>query len=171
MFFKLKERNAKIAYQIPDLDHKAAYIMGLMHDIGKRRSEEDGKSFHGLTGYYHMKSMGFDDAATICLTHTFIAHPIDASNYFYNPEFLTTANKLLKGYQYNDYDRLIQLCDWLNKGGIAHTLEQRAQEIVGCYPINSAKVLKTYHGAKAIKSYFDYKINQDIYHLLNIREK
>lgn len=165
------EMAEKIASKLPELDSKAAYIMGLMHDIGKRWSEEDGKSFHGLSGYYHMKSMGFDDSATICLTHTFVARPIDADNYFYNPNLLNIANKLLKGYNYNDYDRLIQLCDWLNKGGVSYTLEQRAQEIITCYPINGAKILKTYQSAKTLKAYFDYKINQDLYHLLNIREK
>lgn len=161
----------KISSKLPELDSKAAYIMGLMHDIGKRWSEEGGKSFHGLTGYYHMKSLGFDDSAIICLTHTFVIYPICSENYFYKPELLSVANKLLNGYHYNDYDRLIQLCDWLNKGGKMYTLEQRAQEITKNYPINGAKVLKTYQGAKALKSYFDNKIKQDIYSLLNIRGK
>lgn len=57
------ETAAKIAEQVPEMDAGAAYIVGLLHDVGKRWSEEDGKSFHGIAGYRLLKSMGYDDAA------------------------------------------------------------------------------------------------------------
>lgn len=163
------ETASKIASLTPDMDAKAAYILGLLHDVGKKWSEENGDTFHGISGYHYLKSMGYDDSARVCLTHSFLSYPIDADNYSYNPQLLATTNELLRGYIYDDYDRLIQLCDWLNKGGRYYTLEHRAQDIIKSYPVNAAKVLKNYEGAKSLKAYFDYKVNRDIYKFLGIK--
>lgn len=105
------------------------------------------------------------------LTHTFISYPLSAENYAYNADLLNNANELLKGYVYDDYDKLIQLCDWLNKGGRYYTLEKRAREIIRCYKINKIKILRNYQGALALKKYFEYKINsKDIYQFWGIKE-
>ena len=58
-----------IASKHPDLDENAAYIMGLMHDIGRREGRTGMR--HTLDGYRFLQSLGFEDAARICLTHSF----------------------------------------------------------------------------------------------------
>lgn len=51
------------------LDPDKAYVLGLLHDIGRR---------YGVTGLYHvydgwkyLLSLGYDEAARVCLTHSF----------------------------------------------------------------------------------------------------
>lgn len=58
-----------IAGRCAGLDPDAAYIMGLLHDIGRR----EGFSYmkHTLDGYRYLLDQGFDTAADICLTHSF----------------------------------------------------------------------------------------------------
>ena len=101
-----------IASRIDSIDGQKAYILGLLHDYGKMVRDADNKEyFHGLTGYYEMKRLGFDDVARVCLTHTFPDKDFKYTEYSY-PEMRKTK-KLLAQIDYDDYDRLIQLCDLL----------------------------------------------------------
>ena len=50
----------------------AAYVMGLLHDIGRREGIMDMR--HIYAGYLFMSSLGYDDSARICLTHCFCLH-------------------------------------------------------------------------------------------------
>ena len=55
-----------IASRIDSIDGQKAYILGLLHDYGKMVRDADNKEyFHGLTGYYEMKRLGFDDVARV----------------------------------------------------------------------------------------------------------
>ena len=57
-----------IAERCPDMDGDTAYVMGLLHDIGRR----EGFKYlqHTLDGYRFLTDMGYVDAAVICLTHS-----------------------------------------------------------------------------------------------------
>ena len=48
------------------MDAEKAYILGLLHDIGRRFGKRH--LGHVSDGYSYMMSLGFDDAARICLT-------------------------------------------------------------------------------------------------------
>lgn len=51
------------------MDVKKAYIIGLLHDIGRKFGI---KHFaHISDGYKYMMSLGYDEVAKICLTHSF----------------------------------------------------------------------------------------------------
>jgi HD superfamily phosphodiesterase len=52
-----------------ELDSEAAYILGLLHDIGRREGKMQAR--HALDGYRFMLEQGYEDCARICLTHTF----------------------------------------------------------------------------------------------------
>ena len=56
----------KIAENIPGLNPEKAYVLGLLHDYGKRISERDERYFHGREGYEQMNKHGFYDVAKIC---------------------------------------------------------------------------------------------------------
>ena len=66
-------------------------------------------------GFSYMMSLGYDEAARICLTHSF--HNLTTDEYI--GKFDTTDEELelieseLKKVTPDDYDRLIQLCDAL----------------------------------------------------------
>ena len=103
----------KIARECPGMDADKAYILGLLHDIGRKFGVRH--LGHVSDGYSYMMSLGFDEAAQICLTHSFNNQSVDE----YIGKFDTTEEELnmiqntLKTAIMDDYDRLIQLCDSL----------------------------------------------------------
>jgi len=58
----------KIASACGDMDVEKAYILGLLHDIGRKFGVRH--LGHVYDGYVYMKSLGYDEVAKICLTHT-----------------------------------------------------------------------------------------------------
>lgn len=103
-----------IAVQISGADSDVAFSMGLLHDIGRR----EGRTFlrHTLDGYRYLMGLGFDDAARICITHSFPMRSIDDSS---TKRDLSRGEidfiaSFLTGTQYTVYDKLIQLCDGLS---------------------------------------------------------
>ncbi len=74
-------KNARlIAEKTNIMDPDKAYVMGLMHDIGRRAGIKG--ILHIFDGYDYMISIGQEELAHICLTHSF---PIkDINTYFGN---------------------------------------------------------------------------------------
>ncbi len=106
---------AKCAYAIgkacDDINEDKAYILGLLHDIGRREGVTH--LAHVIDGYRYLMGLGFDEAARVCITHSF---PIkDVNNYIgtkdVSAEDLQEITDLMNGFEYDDYDALIQLCD------------------------------------------------------------
>ena len=62
----------KIASACGDMDVEKAYILGLLHDIGRKFGVRH--LGHVYDGYVYMKSLGYDEVAKICLTHSFNNH-------------------------------------------------------------------------------------------------
>lgn len=58
-----------IAAEIPALDPQAAYILGYLHDIGRREGVYGMR--HVIDGYRFLIARGFDDSARISLTHSY----------------------------------------------------------------------------------------------------
>ena len=93
------------------MDAEKAYVLGLLHDIGRKFGKRH--LGHVSDGYSYMMSLGYDDVARICLTHSF--NEKDISKYVGN--FDTTEEETdlivreLAAVELDDYDRLIQLCD------------------------------------------------------------
>lgn len=105
---------AKAAYSISkalNLNCEKAYTMGLLHDIG--RSFTNGQFRHISEGYEYMLRLGYPEHARICLTHSFAIQ--DISTYIgeidISEEEKEKYQYILKNQEYDEYDRLIQLCD------------------------------------------------------------
>ena len=101
----------KIAARCPGLDPDKAYVLGLLHDIGRRWG--DGHLRHVYYGWKYMAEQGNGEVAKICLTHSFQIQGIDAyvGHRDISPEALAELTAALEAAVYDDYDRLIQLCD------------------------------------------------------------
>lgn len=106
---------AECAYQIArsclDMDPEKAYILGLLHDIGRRFGVTYLK--HVIDGYRYFMDMGYEEAARVCMTHSFSLQNLDGyiGKRDVSGEELDLIDSLLAEYEYDDYDRLIQLCD------------------------------------------------------------
>lgn len=68
-----------IATHTSDMDSEKAYVLGLLHDYGKKYPEKELNGFHGRWGYEEMIKMGYPAVARICLTHTFYSTDFDAN--------------------------------------------------------------------------------------------
>ncbi|MCI8584307.1 MAG: HDOD domain-containing protein [Lachnospiraceae bacterium] len=150
----------KIARACPDLDPEKAYILGLLHDIGRKFGVRH--LGHVSDGYTYMMSLGYDEAARICLTHSFHNQTLDD----YIGKFDTTEEELsliqnrLSAITMDDYDRLIQLCDSLADAGGIVSIEERMEDVrrrYGSYPPEK------WNRNLELKRYFEEKTGKDIY--------
>ena len=101
-----------IASLIPELDEDKAYIVGLLHDIGRRVGIVNIPK-HVYEGYKYAMQKGWDEVARVCMTHSYLFMK-DGFNYV--PD--TLEEKEIKSYilhcgEADDYDKLIQMCDSL----------------------------------------------------------
>lgn len=118
----------KIANACGDMDAEKAYILGLLHDIGRKFGVRH--LGHVSDGYTYMKSLGYDEAAKICLTHSFNAQTVDEyiGNFDVSEEELTLIKTELAKVIYDEYDWLIQLCDSLAGAAGVLDIEARMNE-------------------------------------------
>lgn len=159
-----------IATVHPRLSGEDAYILGCLHDIGRRFGITYMR--HAFDGYDFLSEQGFDDAARICLTHTFwlkgtYDYPGERDCAFGEIEFI---NSYLSAIDYDEYDALIQLCDCLALPTGFCLLEKRLVDVALRYGTTkyTAEKWKLLFDNKAR---FEQEIGQSIYDLLRgVRE-
>jgi len=149
-----------IATQCGSLDPDKAYILGLLHDIGRKFGVRH--LGHVSDGYSYMMSLGYDEVAQICLTHSFNNQSLSEyiGNFDTTPEELQILQEALAETHMNDYDKLIQLCDALAGAEGVLDIEKRMEDVksrYGAYP--QAK----WDSNMAIKKYFEDKMGKDVY--------
>lgn len=157
-----------IAEKCDNLNPEYAYVLGLLHDIGRREGVSDMK--HIIDGYRFMLSMGYDESARICLTHSFPYKNINSYNgkNDCNEEETEFIQTFLENTEYDDYDRLIQLCDAISFPNGATLLEKRLVDVVMRRGFNDYTVQK-WKAFFELKEYFDNKTQTDIYKILNVK--
>lgn len=150
----------RIARECGDLDSGKAYIVGLLHDIGRKFGVRH--LGHVSDGYSYMMSLGYDEAAKICLTHSFDDQTTDAyiGNFDTTEEELRLIQDTLKTIVLDEYDRLIQLCDSIAGVEGVLDIEERMNDVkrrYGFYP------QKKWDNNLRLKKYFEEKMGKDIY--------
>ena len=150
----------KIAAACGNMDSEKAYILGLLHDIGRKFGVRH--LGHVSDGYSYMLSLGYDEAAKICLTHSFHNQLITE----YIGKFDTTEEErklietVLKSVVMDEYDRLIQLCDALAGAEGVLDMEERMNDVkarYGFYP------QEKWDANMKLKKYFEDKMGREIY--------
>ena len=165
----IAESCEKIAKLMPDMNSEKAYVLGLLHDYGKKYPEKETGVFHGRRGYDEMMSMGYPDVAEICLTHTFYAPNFSFDSFpSYTLDDLVWAKNKMANITFNDYDLLVQLCDMFFEGLNKVRIEDRFQGIIKRYNLQFTDIENSYNHALENKKYFESKIHTDIYNLLDI---
>lgn len=149
-----------IALASGDMDADKAYIVGLLHDIGRKFG---GRHMgHVSDGYSYMMSLGYDEVARICLTHSFNNKTTDEyiGNFDTTDEELKMVQDALEVIVLDEYDRLIQLCDALAGAECVMNIEDRMLDVkrrYGSFP--QAK----WDSNLELKRYFEEKAGKDIY--------
>ena len=97
----------RIAARCAGLDPEKAYIFGLLHDVGRRCGVCNMR--HVIGGYRYLMELGYDEAARICLTHSFAVKGMDMYMGVVDvpEEDYREIEARIEGFEYDDYDRLI----------------------------------------------------------------
>ena len=150
----------RIAARCEGMDPDKAYVVGLLHDIGRRFG---GRHLgHVADGYSYMMSLGYDEVARICLTHSFNNQSLDG----YIGKIDTTEDELkliqteLSKITMDDYDRLIQLCDALAGAEGVLDIEERMGDVkrrYGYYPEDKWNI------NLELKKCFEDRMHADLY--------
>ena len=166
----IAESAQEIASKTPYLNPEKAYVLGLLHDYGKKYDENITGKFHAQTGYEDLLKLGYDECARICLTHSFPNKSFSNKGYSsYKPEWLEWAHKKLdKIEEYDDYDRLIQLCDMFFEGLSKVRFEERLASIRKRYALSKEQTEEQEKYTKMNKDYFDALCKEDVYKILSI---
>lgn len=150
----------KIADACEGLDPEKAYILGLLHDIGRKFGTRH--LGHVSDGYTCMMALGYEEAAKICLTHSFNNQSL--KDYIGKIDTTDEEHELiateLKKTVMDDYDRLIQLCDSIAGSEGVLKIEERMEDVkkrYGAYP------QEKWDTNIRLKEYFEKKIGKDIY--------
>lgn len=149
----------KIAAACGDMDTEKAYVLGLLHDIGRKFGIKH--MGHIYDGYHYMTELGYDEAARICLSHSFSIQKLEdyIGKWDVTLEEQQELRGLLAEMVYDDYDRLIQVCDSL-AGITVVDMEERMADVkrrYGSYPQDK------WDRNLELKGYFEEKMGQDIY--------
>ena len=119
------------------LDPEKAYVLGLLHDIGRRYGKRH--LGHVSDGYSYMMHLGYDEVARVCLSHSFnnqsLADYVGSRDT--SPEEAALIENGLATMVYDEYDRLIQLCDSLAGAEGVLDIEERMLDVkrrYGAYP-------------------------------------
>ncbi|MCH5163209.1 MAG: HD domain-containing protein [Clostridiales bacterium] len=145
------------------MDGDKAYVLGLLHDIGRKFGVRH--LGHVYDGYKYMLDSGYAQVAKICLTHSFCVQ--DVSVYVGKFDIIDSELQELKDslafVEYDDYDRLIQLCDALGGANGVVDIEERMQDVknrYGFYPQNK------WDKNIELKQYFENIAGQNIYEIV-----
>jgi len=149
------------------MDEETAYVLGLLHDIG--RLERHSGMAHITVGYRWLMERGYALSAQIAMTHTFPIADVElaSSGWLDHEEDKAFTRSFLKKVHYTPYDRLIQLADSI--GGIYGIvpMEVRLVDIALRHGTNELTVPK-WKALFSIKETFEKEIGQNLYEVLGI---
>lgn len=142
------------------MDAEKAYVTGLLHDIGRRFGVRH--LGHIYDGWRYMKKLGYDEAARVCLTHSFHCQTLDdyIGNFDILPEEEARLRDELQRITYDDYDRLIQLCDCMATGERIVDIAERIADVekrYGSYPQSKKQKISE------LRTYFEKLAGKNIY--------
>ena len=142
------------------MDAEKAYVLGLLHDIGRRFGKRH--LGHVSDGYSYMMSLGYDDVARICLTHSFNQGKLEAYvGNFDTTEAETNLIKIkLQEAKMDDYDKLVQLCDSISGAEGVMDIIERMSDVKRRYGDYDQD---KWNANLALKDYFEKKMGIDLY--------
>ncbi len=149
----------------PQLEPGSAYILGLLHDIGRQEGVTNMR--HTLDGYTFLHNLGYEDAARICLTHSHPLQDIYAvfGSWDCTETELSMAETYLMSLTYTPYDRLIQLCDALALPEGVCLIEKRCLDVALRYGVDTLTVSK-WRALFGVQAEMEAAIGRSIYRVL-----
>ena len=159
----------KIAAHVPGMDSDLAMAYGFVHDIGRRFGEM--RINHIFCGWRCLLAEGYEEAARICLTHSFPVQDVRSVTGIWDSteEDIAFLREYLSSITYTDYDRLIQLADVMGDASGIVVLEKRLVDIIRRYGLDAANVPSRWAALFAIKEDFEQRMGMTIEEVLELR--
>ncbi|MEJ7653688.1 MAG: HD domain-containing protein [Chloroflexia bacterium] len=159
-----------VAERHPGIEAERAYVLGLLHDIGRRAGGLGAANVrHLLDGFVFMRDEGFEACAHVCLTHSFPSPIKDvgafASSWDCPLEERDFVQSYLNGIEYSTYDRLIQLCDALAEPSGYCLIEKRLFDVALRRGFNEFTLAK-WSAFVGLRQEFEDAIGTSVYDLL-----
>jgi hypothetical protein len=155
-----------IARNCKDLNPEVALVFGMLHDIGIRYGVSYMK--HILHGYNFAMEKGYYKLAKICLTHSFDCQDIRTCfgrwDYCNEEEYILIKN-YIESAKYDDYDKLIQLCDALALPSGFCLMEKRMVDVALRHGLHE-HIINKWKATFKNKQYFEEKMGKSIYSVL-----
>ena len=145
-----------IAAKVPDMDAEKAFVLGLLHDIGRRVGIVDIPT-HVLEGHRYCMERGWDEAARVCMTHSYPLGAAEVSE--------AEIRAYLEDCEYDDYDRLIVLCDSVAVDYGFCILERRFVDVARRYGI-WPNTVERWNETFRIKEDFERRMGCSVYDVL-----
>jgi hypothetical protein len=157
---------SNIAKHHPVMNPDHAFILGLLHDIGRREGVYGMR--HVVDGYTYMMSEGYPDIAHISITHSYPIPNVmvGSSEWDGTEEEREFVADYLATHPYTDYDRLIQLCDSICMSEGPVLMEKRFVDVTMRYGFNSYTIEK-WRAFFDIKDSIERLIGHSIYDYLD----
>jgi len=154
-----------IAQRVSHMDSEKAYVMGLMHDIGRRAGVTGIR--HIFDGYDYVMRMGESEIARICLTHSFPIKDVHTffGKYDCTQDQLDFLQEFLDQSEFDDYDILIQLCDAISLPNGACIMEKRLIDVALRHGLPDF-TLEKWKAFMRTKKHFDQLCGCNVYDLL-----
>ena len=155
----------RIAEKVPGMDPEKAYIMGLLHDIGRREGITGMR--HVIDGYNYMMQLQQPELAVICLTHSFASKNVEhfEGKHDCEPEQKAFIKDFIAQREYDDYDKLIQLSDALSLPAGACFVEKRFVDVALRHGVQDYTTTR-WRAYLELKKYFDTLCGCNLYTLL-----
>ncbi len=117
---------------------------------------------HVYDGWRYMSELGYDEAARICLSHSFNEGKLEnyIGKFDITEEETEELRLALAAMKFDEYDKLIQLCDSLAAAEGVVDMKERMEDIrrrYGQYPQSK------WDKNMELKTYFEQKAGKDIY--------
>lgn len=143
-----------IAAACPELSADTAYCFGLLHDIGRYAGVTSER--HLIDGYRFCMERGWEKCAQICISHAYMIQDIETSigTFDVSEEDYLFMKKFIQNAVYDDYDRLVQLCDALALPSGFCLLEKRFVDVAlryGTPPFMTARWKKHWKSRRSLK--------------------
>lgn len=152
-----------IAEKISGMDAEKAYIVGVLHDIGRRVGIVNIPK-HVYEGYKFCMEKGWNEVAKVCMTHSYV---LMQEEFQYEPttEEEIAIKEFIMSCEADDYDRLIQLCDSLATDYGFVIIEKRFVDVTRRYGIMEGYV-KGWNKTFEIKENFEKVMGCSVYDVL-----
>ena len=117
-------------------DAEKAEAFGYIHDVGRRVGRCNLK--HVYEGYKYLSSLGYEDAARICLTHSFFENKVEGviGTWDVKEEKKEFVKKYIENTEFDIYDKIIQMSDCIALSTGVTTLERRMTDVFFRYGFN-----------------------------------